>query len=259
MHAFQIIPVDQLVRGRFQPRQHFDEEALLELGQSILTQGLIEPLVVQPFLDGRFEIIAGERRWRAAILKGIHELPCVIGQYTDAQVAAMTLVENIQREALNLIEEAQGYQRLLTDFGFLQEDVANLVGKSRSHIANLLRLLTLAPDVQAQIRQGGLSLGHARMLVGLPVAAQRQLAQKVVQQGWSVRKLEQEVRAQRTTALTKERDPDLARLTEALSMQLGAPVVLDEGGDEGGWLRIKYFDAETLEGLLDRLGLRYDD
>ncbi|MCA0402810.1 MAG: ParB/RepB/Spo0J family partition protein, partial [Proteobacteria bacterium] len=163
---FKILPIESLQRGRYQPRVSFAEDSLQELADSIKSQGLIEPLVVRELALNRYEIIAGERRYRAAILIGLHEVPCMIGNYTDEQAAAVTLIENIQRQELNLLEEAGGYRRLFDEFHFQQDEIALLVGKSRSHIANVLRLLSLEKEVQVYIREEKLSLGHARMLVG---------------------------------------------------------------------------------------------
>jgi ParB family chromosome partitioning protein len=258
-YHFQMISVDKLVRGRYQPRRHFDESLLEELGQSILTQGLIEPLVVRAEQNGFYEIVAGERRWRAAMRKGIQVLACVIGDYNDAQAATVAIVENIQRQDLNLIEEAQGYQRLIQSFHFTQEDVAALVGKSRSHIANLTRLLTLVESVQNLIERGQLSLGHARLLVSLPKAQQRMLAQEAVSQQWTVKKLEKEIKTFAVSVLpSAQQDLDVQRLAQALSAQMGAPIEFEATHGSAGWLKIKYFDTDTLSGLLERMGLRYD-
>lgn len=149
--VYKLIPIEWLKPGRYQPRVHFEPKALQELAQSIATQGLIEPLVIRELSFESYEIIAGERRWRAAMMVGLTELPCLIGNYSDEQAAAVTLIENIQRQDLNLMEEARGYRRLLDEFHFQQADLASLVGKSRSHIANILRLLSLSEPVQDQI------------------------------------------------------------------------------------------------------------
>lgn len=257
---FKNIPIEWLQPGKYQPRRDFCETSLQELATSIRQQGLIEPLVVRELQAQRFEIIAGERRWRAAMIVGLCELPCAIGNYTDQQAAAVTLIENIQREDLNLIEEAMGYERLLQEFHFKQEEIATLVGKSRSHIANILRLLSLTESVQELIRARSLSLGHARVLVGLSSGLQKNLAQQCSQQGWSVRYLEEKVRNHK---LGQEHhhasnSPDVARLQAILSHQMGTPVEIDEEGGQGGWLKIKFFDNDTLTGLLEKMGLSYD-
>lgn len=260
--TYKIVPIEQLQRGQYQPRQTFNDEALQELAESIKSQGLIEPLIIRPVTSSHYEIIAGERRWRAAMLIGLAEVPCLIGDYTDQQAAAVTLIENIQRADLNLIEEAHGYQRLVSEFHFSQDDVAQLIGKSRSHIANILRLLTLVDDVQTMLCQQQLSLGHARMLVGLTPAQQRFFANQVLDANWSVRQLEEEVRKSKQTitqsSLPQALDCDRMHLQTALAEQLGAPVEIINDPNQGGFLKIKFFDNDTLSGLLERLGLRYD-
>lgn len=259
---YQSLPIDSLQRGRYQPREHFAEEALTELAQSIKTQGLIEPLIVREIAPHRFEIIAGERRWRAAKQALLSEVPCLIGIYSDEQAAALTLVENIQREDLNLIEEAKGYRRLCDEFHFHQDDIAALVGKSRSHIANILRLLSLSSWVQEHLALGQLSLGHARMLVGLSIAEQRYYAEQVIAEAWSVRVLEEKIKrhkAEGHSVAPEAPQRDVARLQTLLSEQVGAPVqIVAEKGD-AGWLQIKFFNNDTLAGLLERMGLRYDE
>ena len=258
---YKILPIEYLQRGHYQPRQTFDDDALHDLAQSILAQGLIEPLVVREMTHQRYEIIAGERRWRAAMIAGLAEVPCLIGNYTDQQAAAVTLIENIQRQDLNLLEEAGGYHRLYTEFHFNQDEIASLVGKSRSHIANLLRLLTLCESVQDRLRARQLSLGHARVLVGLTIQHQESLAQQVVEQGWSVRRLEEEVRLSKLPLdeLTPPaRENDRTHLQTQLAEHIGSPVQIISDTDQGGWLKIKFFDNDTLAGLLERMGLRYD-
>ena len=187
---FKYLPIENLQAGQYQPRQDFDSASLEELAQSIATQGLIEPLIVRPIARQNYEIIAGERRWRAAKLAGLNDIPCLIGSYTDKQACALTLVENIQRQDLNLIEEATGYRRLMDEFHYHQEEIAVLVGKSRSHIANILRLLGLSERVKNLIRDKSLSLGHARVLVGLTPDEQEHLVQHTLEKQWSVRELE---------------------------------------------------------------------
>ncbi|VEG91298.1 ParB/RepB/Spo0J family partition protein [Legionella spiritensis] len=258
---YQQLSVQALQPGRYQPRLHFDQKALEELAQSILSQGLIEPIVVREIALNHYEIIAGERRWRAAMLAGLQDIPCLVGEYTDEQAAALTLVENIQRQELNLIEEAGGYRRLCDEFHFQQEEIATLVGKSRSHIANILRLLSLDEKVQAFIKTGHLSLGHARMLVGLSPGRQIALADSVVAEQWSVRQLEEKIRLSKSPSPmpgNPGRDRDIERLQTLLAEQIGAPVQIINESGAGGWLQVKFFDNDTLAGLLERLGLRYD-
>jgi ParB family chromosome partitioning protein len=253
------IPIECLQRGQYQPRKRFDEQRLKELAQSILTQGLIEPLVVRQQTDNTYEIIAGERRWRAAMLAGLPEVPCLISEYDDEQAAAISLVENIQRENLSVIEEANGYQRLVSEFHFNQAEVATLMGKSRSHIANLLRLLTLCRFVQEKVHHSELSLGHARMLVGLEEHLQIKFARLVIDNHWSVRKLEEEVRvAKLPIEPLPQSDRDITRLETQIAEQIGTPVQILPDTAQGGWLKIKFYNNDTLAGLLDRMGLSYD-
>lgn len=260
--TYQLISIESLRSGRYQPRIDFDSNALQELAQSITAQGLIEPIIVREISAQYYEIIAGERRWRAARLAGLAEVPCLIGYYTDEQAATLTLVENIQRESLNVIEEASAYKRLVNEFQLQQDEIAILVGKSRSHIANLLRVLTLCDKVQDKIRAGVLSLGHARVLVGLSVGEQISLATQVEQKQWPVRYLEEKVRAlkQDNLAVPNQQtlDCDVEHLQTTLSEQIGAPVQIVTGDSLGGLLQIKFFDNDTLAGLLERMGLRYD-
>lgn len=259
---FKFLSIECLQAGQYQPRQDFDSISLQELAQSIASQGLIEPLVVRIIAKHRYEIIAGERRWRAAKLAGLSEVPCIIGDYSDKQACALTLVENIQRKDLNLIEEAMGYRRLVEEFQYHQDEIALLVGKSRSHIANILRLLHLTEWVKNLIREHSLSMGHARLLVGLSPVQQEFLAQKTLDEQWSVRQLEHAVKNHKANELeplkNAKKDRDIERLQTILAEQIGAPVQIVNENNEGGWLKVKFFDNDTLAGLLERLGLRYD-
>lgn len=263
MHTeFQLVPIDNIQAGQYQPRQDFNQAALAELAQSIASQGLIEPLIVRAITKEHYELIAGERRWRAAKLAGLHQVPCLIGNYTDKQACALTLVENIQREDLNLMEEASAYRRLIDEFHYQQDEIATLVGKSRSHIANILRLLSLSAYVKEQLRNKTLSLGHARMLVGLNPAQQEYLTEQIVEEQWSVRQLEKAVKEQKKpeneTLKNAKKDRDIERLQAILAEQVGAPVQIVNENNDGGWLKVKFFNNDTLAGLLERLGLRYD-
>ncbi|MDR3502065.1 MAG: ParB/RepB/Spo0J family partition protein [Legionella sp.] len=263
MHSeFHYLPIENIQAGQYQPRQDFNPDALKELAQSIASQGLIEPLIVRAIAKERYEIIAGERRWRAAKIAGMQQVPCLIGNYSDKQACALTLVENIQRADLNLIEEASAYRRLMDEFNYHQDEIATLVGKSRSHIANILRLLSLTPFVKDYLRDRALSLGHARTLIGLSPTDQEYLADQAVQEQWSVRQLEQAVKEQKnqTSAPLKnnKKDRDIERLQTILAEQVGAPVEIIDDNGNGGWLKVKFFNNDTLAGLLERLGLRYD-
>lgn len=259
-NEFVTIPLEYLQAGYYQPRQDFNSDALKELALSISAHGLIEPLVVRRIAKHRYEIIAGERRWRAAALAQLKEVPCLLGEYSDKQACALTLVENIQREDLNLVEEATGYKRLIDEFDYHQDEIALLVGKSRSHIANILRLLNLSELVKNFIRDRRLSLGHARLLVGLSSEQQNYFASQIVDEEWSVRHLEQIIKKDKNKENPKnpKRDRDIERLQMVLADQIGAPVHIVNEGEEGGWLKMKYFDNDTLAGLLERLGLSYD-
>lgn len=256
------LPLDSLQAGQFQPRQDFNQIALEELAQSILSQGLIEPLIVREIAKQRYEIIAGERRFRAAQLAGLKEIACLIGEYSDRQACALTLIENIQRQDLNLIEEARGYRRLIDEFHYQQDEIAALIGKSRSHVANILRLLSLSALVRQILSEQQISLGHARMLVGLEPSYQEWFAERVIKEQWSVRQLEQEIKSFKKNAhpapANAKKDKDVARLEELLAEQVGAPVHIENNPETGGWLKVKFFDNDTLAGLLERLGLRYD-
>ena len=259
---FIYLPIECLQAGQYQPRQDFNLPALQELAQSIASQGLIEPLVVRMIAKQRYEIIAGERRWRAAKLAGLQKIPCLIGEYTDKQACALTLIENIQRQDLNLIEEASGYRRLIDEFHYHQDEIAVLVGKSRSHIANIVRLLTLSEPVKTLIRDKILSYGHARVLVGLNPEQQEWFANQTLEEQWSVRQLEHAIKIHKSkdTGIPKnaKKDRDIERLQGILSEQVGAPVQIVSDNEEGGWLKVKFFNNDTLAGLLERLGLRYD-
>lgn len=258
--GFRHLSIESLQPGQYQPRQDFNPVALQELTQSIASHGLIEPLIVRVIAKEHYEILAGERRWRAAKMAGLQTIPCLIGNYTDKQAFALTLIENIQREDLNLIEEACAYRRLVDEFHFHQDEIATLVGKSRSHIANILRLLSLSNPIKEMLREKLLSFGHARVLVGLDPLHQEYLAAQTINEQWSVRQLENAVKIKKNkneAVQNVTHDRDVERLQALLADQVGAPVQI-ENDKEGGWLKVKFFDNDTLEGLLERLGLRYD-
>lgn len=259
--VFKLLEISQLQRGKYQPRRDFDVQAMEELAESIRSQGLIEPLIVREIDSNQYEIIAGERRWRAAMLVGLLNVPCLIGDYTDKQTAAITLIENIQRANLNLIEEASGYKQLLDEFLFKQDDIATMVGKSRSHIANLLRLLTLCDEIKQRLRDQQLTLGHARMLVGLPTAQQIRYANETIRGHWSVRRLEQEIRNRQipNTTVQSRVDCDKLQLQNALADYMGAPVEIIRDAHQGGVLKITFYDNDTLSGLLERMGMHGEE
>lgn len=249
------IPIDKLQRGRFQPRRQFDTESLQELADSIKSAGLIQPVVIRPIYDGRFEIVAGERRWRAAQLAGLDVIPCLINLYTDEQTAAVTTIENINRVDLNPIEEAEAYQRLIDEFQYLHEEIAAAVGKSRVKITNSLRLLKLETSVKQLLIDGKLSEGHGKVLAGLPSKLQFELAQKTITHGWSVRKIETEAKKMQDAgfAINSEKDPDLERLETSLSEHVGCKVSIDFA-DSKGQLKIDFQNIDILEGILRKLG-----
>ena len=255
------LPVEFLQRGVYQPRRDFDQSALEELSNSIRSQGLIQPIVVRPLQEG-YEIIAGERRWRAAQLAGMDQVPCLIRKMSDEQAAAVTTIENIQREDLNPIEEAQSYQRLINEFSYQHDEVAAIVGVSRVKVSNTLRLLKLDDRIKDLLIKKKLSHGHGRSLAGLTVAAQLSLADKCIAEAWSVRRLEKEcqrLQNKQQAAIQTGKDPDIVHLEQKVSEQFGAEVKLDPDADQkGGWMKIRYFDPDTLAGLLDKIGVDYE-
>ena len=254
------LPVDQILRGRYQPRRHFSEESLQELAASIRAQGLMQPVVVRPRPQGGFELIAGERRWRAAQLAGLERIPVVIKEVNDERASAMALIENIQREDLNPLEEAFALQRLRDEFELTQQQVADAVGKSRVAVTNLLRLLNLAPAVREMLERGAIEMGHARALLSLDATEQERLANDIATRQLSVRQAEALVRnhQQRGTRVAPARrasavDPDIRRLERELSERVGAPVTIQQGTAGAGRLVIGYSTLEELDGILGHL------
>lgn len=254
------LPIEKLKRGKYQPRRVFDEEALAELATSIKSAGLIQPIVVRPLKEDYFEIVAGERRWRAAQLAKLDVIPCLINHYSDEQTSAITIVENINRVDLNPIEEARAYQRLIDEFSYLHEEVAAIVGKSRVKITNSLRLLNLDAEVQNLLIEKKLSEGHGKILAGLTANLQYKIAMQCVEKSWSVRKLEQEIKKLQTqNSAIHASDPNVVALEKIISEQFGSEVKLDaDASQRSGWLKIRYFDPETLAGLLDKMGVKYE-
>ncbi len=252
----QTLPAHHLQPGKYQPRTHMDEHALADLAESIRTQGVIQPILVREIGVDRYEIIAGERRWRAAQKAGLSEVPTVIRKVSDEVVLVMALIENIQRENLNPLEEAVGLQRLIDEFGMTHEACAHAVGKSRSAVTNLLRLLNLAEPVREQLMQGALDMGHARALLSLPLLKQIEVAKLVVEKGLSVRETEKLAQAllagqpAPTAIVQKKIDPDLARLQEDLSDKLGAKVQIASGRKGRGKVTIEYASLDQLDSLL---------
>ncbi len=254
------LPVDLIQRGRYQPRREFDPDSLRELADSIAAQGVIQPIVVRPVENDRYELIAGERRWRAAQQAGLDEIPVVIKDVTEEAAMAMGLIENIQREDLNPLEEANALSRLLLEFELTHQAVAKAVGKSRTTVTNLLRLLELNEDVKRLVETGRLEMGHARSLLGLKGKKQTEAANKVVSQGLSVRETERLVRRlqgqeeqPKKVQTSVEEDPDIRRLLSDLTDRLGAKVNLQQNAKGKGKLVISYNSLDELEGILDHI------
>lgn len=259
------LPVTQMQAGKYQPRTRMDEGALNELAASIKAQGLMQPILVRPIaqdtLSGvvKYEIIAGERRFRASQLAGLTEVPVLVRDVDDLAAAAMALIENIQREDLNPLEEAQGIHRLISDFSFTHEQAATALGRSRSAVSNLLRLMNLAMPVQTMLMAGDIDMGHARALLAVDAATQITLANQVVAKRLSVRETEklvnrtQEEASNPIEARVKEKSGDIARLEEELSDTLATPVVFKMGSKGRGQLVIDFADLDVLDGVLSRL------
>ena len=264
-HQPSNLPVSQMQAGKYQPRTRMDEGALNELAASIKAQGLMQPILVRPIgqdtLSGlvKYEIIAGERRFRASQLAGLTEVPVLVRDVDDLAAAAMALIENIQREDLNPLEEAQGIHRLIADFSFTHEQAATALGRSRSAVSNLLRLMNLANPVQTMLMAGDIDMGHARALLAVDAASQITLANQVVAKRLSVRETEKlvtrtvEEAANPVEPRHKEKSGDIARLEEELSDALATPVVFKMGNKGRGQLVIDFADLDVLDGLLTRL------
>ncbi|MDP3672499.1 MAG: ParB/RepB/Spo0J family partition protein [Telluria sp.] len=254
------LPVSQLQAGKYQPRTRMDEGALNELAASIRTQGIMQPVLVRPVGQaGRYEIIAGERRFRAAQLAGLDQIPVLVRDVDDQAAAAMALIENIQREDLNPLEEAQGIGRLISDFNFTHEQAATAVGRSRSAVSNLLRLMNLAAPVQTMLMAGDIDMGHARALLAVDAASQITLASQVVAKRLSVRETEKlvtramEEQTNPAAPRQKEKSGDIVRLEEELSDKLATPVLFKMGSKGRGQMIIDFADLDILDGVLARL------
>ncbi|MCP5267594.1 MAG: ParB/RepB/Spo0J family partition protein [Zoogloeaceae bacterium] len=250
------LPVTALQPGKYQPRTQMDKASLEELAASIRAQGLMQPILVRPVAQDHYEIIAGERRWRAAQLAGLAEVPTLIRDIPDENALAMALIENIQRENLNPLEEALGLQRLVDEFALTHQQAADAVGRSRPTASNLLRLLQLAQPVQDLLMAGEIDMGHARALLPLATVLQVQLAQRIAQKGLSVREAERLVQremAPPSTRVPPKPDRDLLRLQEELADAIGAHVAIKTNKKGAGKLMIEFSDLDQLEGILDRL------
>lgn len=253
------MPIDLLQRGKYQPRVDMHNESLQELADSIRAQGVVQPIVVRPIGGGKYEIIAGERRWRASQLAGLHNIPAVVRDVPDSAAIAMALIENIQREDLNPLEEARALQRLINEFEMTHQQASEAVGRSRAAVSNLLRLQELNEEVQRLLEHGELEMGHGRALLGLRGAAQTAAAQQVVKRALSVRETEQLVRRENENnsrarlPATTHLDPDIRRFQDDLSETLGAKVQIQHTAKGKGKLSIQYNSLDELEGILSHI------
>ena len=258
------LQIGQLKPGKYQPRSRMDEASLNELAASIKAQGVIQPILARALADGSHEIIAGERRWRAAQLAGLNQVPVLVRKVADNAALAMALIENIQREDLNPLEEAVGIQRLIDEFQMTHQAAADAVGRSRSAASNLLRLLKLSQPVQAMLMEGELDMGHARALLALEGAAQIAAANKIQLGGLSVREAEKLVQNELTPAAKQEHkkpapNRDIVRLQEKMADRLGAKVAIQHGAKGSGKLVIEYKTLEQLDGILAIIGLNENE
>ena len=256
------VPVHDIKPGRYQPRSQMDDEGLQELADSIKAQGVIQPVIVREHGLSQYELIAGERRWRASQLAGLTEIPVVIKSIGDEAALAMGLIENIQRENLNPIEEAQGLKRLVDEFGLTHETVAKAVGRSRSAVSNSLRLLALPEPVQEILFLRQLEMGHARALLSLPVMEQLSLAQKAVKNGWSVREVERRSQlAQQAPQEKKSKtvSPDIRYLNEALTEKLGVRAEVQTANHKRGKVVLHFDSPETFARLMQQLDVKLPD
>jgi ParB family chromosome partitioning protein len=245
------LPVAFLQPGRYQPRKTFDEQPLADLAASIKEKGVLSPILVRPIGPDRYEIVAGERRWRAAQIAKLHDVPVVVRELPDDQALEIAIIENVQRADLNAIEEGAAYEELITRFGRTQEDVAREVGKSRSHVANTIRLLRLPDSVKAWVREGKLTAGHARTLLGAADPEAR--ARELIAGELTVREAEQRSPAKKKPGGKPSKDPNIADLEASISNHLGLKIQIVHKGDKGGDMRISYKSLEQLDELTRRL------
>jgi len=253
--SLRTLNVNQMQPGKYQPRSYMDDVALQTLADSIKAQGIMQPILVREIAADRYEIIAGERRWRASQLAGLEQVPVLVREIADEAALAMALIENIQRENLNPLEEALGIKRLIDEFAMTHEKAAEAVGRSRVAVSNLLRLLTLSQPVQDMLMQNKLDMGHARALVGLDSAQQVMLANRVVKEGLSVREIEKATKAQQTETKSKKAavDYDILELQERLSQTLGAQVSITAKANGSGSLKVNYSHLDQLDELIAKL------
>ena len=255
--ALMMLKVDQLQPGKYQPRSYMDDAALQTLADSISSQGIMQPILVRNIAANKYEIIAGERRWRASQIAGLAEVPVLVREIADESALAMALIENIQRENLNPLEEAQGIKRLIDEFAMTHEKAANAVGRSRAAVTNLLRLLLLSAPVQAMLMHNKLDMGHARALIGLDAAQQIMLANKIVQQDLSVRDVENLVKklAQTSAPATHKTavNHDVLALQNTLSEKIGASVNIAAKQNGSGMLKISYANLDQLDDIIRKI------
>jgi ParB family chromosome partitioning protein len=258
--SLQTLSISDLKPGKYQPRSIMQEEALHALSQSILKQGVMQPIIVRPIGNNQYEIIAGERRWRAAKLANLNEVPVIIKNIPDESALAMALIENIQREDLNPLEEAIGIKRLIDEFNMTHEEAADAVGKSRVTVSNLLRLLTLTKPVQDRLLSGKIDMGHARALIGLEGSQQIMLCEEVIQKNLSVREVEALVKnlqnsykTDKPTSSPKKTNADVRQLEESLAETLGASVTIDAKKNGSGVLKVHYRNLEQLDEILKKI------
>lgn len=252
------LPLDQIKSGAYQPREKFDDQALQELAESIKAQGLVQPIIVKWLAESSYEIIAGERRWRAAKLAGLSTVPAIVRQVDDQQTLAMALIENIQREDLNPLEEARALQRLMAEFELTQQQAADAVGRSRTAVTNILRLLKLPTVIQDWLHNEILSMGHVRALISLEEHQQLDLAQKAIDQAWSVRQMEKAVQnlaefGEKAIKPKPALDPNIQALQQRLAEKLGAKVTINHADSGKGKLEIRYSNLDELDQILQKI------
>ena len=260
--VIQEIAIDKLISGNFQPRKSFSQQSIKELSDSIVEQGLLQPIIVRKVEKNVFEIIAGERRWRAAQLAKLDAIPAIVRNINDRSASIISLIENMQREDLTAIEEAEGIQKMIYEFGMTHEAAADAVGKSRSSVTNLLRLLLLSDFVKEKLNAGNIDMGHARALLSLPPDQQNMICQKIIQENLSVRKVESLINENLNVKKSKkpigkiEFTNDLKNLEKELSEQLGYIVSIDHKPNNSGQIKIKYRNLDELDVLLKNLKLK---
>jgi ParB family transcriptional regulator, chromosome partitioning protein len=259
--SIQEISIDKLISGKFQPRKSFNLESIKELSESIIEQGLMQPIIVRKAEKNLFEIIAGERRWRAAQLAKLNSMPAIVRDINDRSASIIALIENMQREDLTALEEAEGIQKMINEFGMTHEAAADAVGKSRSSVTNLLRLLLLSDFVKEKLNAKEIDMGHARALLSLAPDQQNMICQKIIQENLSVRKVEDLIndnlngKKTKKPQVQKESNKDLRNLEKELSEKLGYPVSIDNKVNNSGQIKIKYRNLDELEILIKSLKL----